>query len=250
MTTKRFFAFGCSFTKYAWPTWADLVASLYPEYYNFGQPGAGNMYIFNSVMEADQKHRFNKDDLVIVQWSGPSREDRYLNKKWITPGSIINHYPEDYVVKYFDFRGFLIRDLAAIKATKCFLENIGCDYKFISMVPLKSNNEYQSIADTDVTDVCEYYSDIIDSIKLSYIEVLGDYGSIRPRILYDIKISDNHPLPTEHYKYLQTILPEFLVDSQLAESYDKILTQIWNTHNCGWTYDWPQVRKSQPIEKL
>lgn len=249
-TTKRFFAFGCSFTKYTSPTWADLIASLYPTYFNYGQPGAGNMYIFNAIMEADQRHRFNKDDLVIVQWSCPSREDRYLNKNWITPGSIVNHYPEDYILNYFDFRGFLMRDLAAIKATKCFLENAGCEYRFISMVPLDSNNEYEHISDANVADVCEHYLDIIKLIKSSYIEVLGKYGQIRPRILHGIEITDNHPLPSEHYKYLQTVLPEFLIDNRLADTYDNILAQVWHTHRQGWTYHWPEVKKTQPIEKL
>jgi|Laugresbdmm110sn_1035088.scaffolds.fasta_scaffold03116_2 hypothetical protein len=250
MENKRFFAYGCSYTTYAWPTWADLLGRQYLEYFNYGQPGAGNQFIFNAVMESDERHKITKDDLVIVQWSGPSREDRYKDNKWLTQGGVANYYTGPEMTKFFDFRGFVIRDLALIKATKCFLDNAGCDYRFISMVPFDSNNEYQDISNADVADVCEHYMNIIKLIKTSYIEVLGDYGQIRPRTLHGINITDNHPLPSEHYKYLQTVLPEFLVDSQLADAFDKILTQVWDTHNCGWNYDWPEVNRRIVTDRL
>lgn len=250
MENKRFFSFGCSFTKYAWPTWADLIASLFPNFYNYGQPGAGNSFIFNAIMEADQRHKFNKNDLIIIQWSGPCREDRYKDGKWITSGNIANYYSVDYVKNFFDFRGFLLRDLAAIKATKYFLENIGCDYRFISMVSLKSNNEYQYISDHSVDDICDFYSDVLDVIKPSFIEVLGDYGNIRPKKLYNIHIEDNHPLPTEHLKYVRAVLPEFNVDENLANFYDKKVADIWESHNCGWTYDWHVDKNLKPITRL
>lgn len=248
---KRFFAFGCSFTKYAWPTWADLVSELYSTYYNYGRPGGGNMFIFNSVMEADQRHKLTKDDLVIVQWSGPCREDRYLKDKWVTPGNIVNYYSNDYVYKYFDFRGFLLRDLAAIKATKALLDHIGCEYRFISMVPLITSNEYEQKApDVKIDDVCQLYSNVLESIKPSYIDILGSYGVIRPKNLYGIKLIDNHPVPSEHFQYIKTVLPEFKLDEQLAISYDCILAEIHNTHNQGWNYDWPMVRKPENLIRL
>ena len=47
---KRFFAFGCSFTNYYWPTWADIIGQDSNFYENWAQPGAGNHFIFNSIM--------------------------------------------------------------------------------------------------------------------------------------------------------------------------------------------------------
>ena len=40
---KRVFAFGCSFTNYIYPTWADLIMHEMPsaECYNFGKAGGG-----------------------------------------------------------------------------------------------------------------------------------------------------------------------------------------------------------------
>ena len=41
---KRVFAFGCSFTHYSYPTWANLIAyqNTDAEFYNFGKAGMGN----------------------------------------------------------------------------------------------------------------------------------------------------------------------------------------------------------------
>ena len=47
---KRFFAFGCSFTRYEWITWADIIAYHIKESYNYGRSGGGNSYIFYSLV--------------------------------------------------------------------------------------------------------------------------------------------------------------------------------------------------------
>ena len=49
--TNRLFTFGCSFTRSKNPTWADIVARQYDHYQNWGQAGAGNSFIFYSLME-------------------------------------------------------------------------------------------------------------------------------------------------------------------------------------------------------
>ena len=42
----RLIVFGCSFTDYAWPTWADIIAyDLGCEYENWAQGGGGNQQI-------------------------------------------------------------------------------------------------------------------------------------------------------------------------------------------------------------
>jgi hypothetical protein len=77
---KRVFIFGCSFTKYEWPTWANILSYEMPdaEIYNFAQSGAGNLFISERVIAANQRYRYNKDDLILLMWSTHSREDRYI----------------------------------------------------------------------------------------------------------------------------------------------------------------------------
>jgi hypothetical protein len=251
MENKRFFAFGCSFTNYAWPTWADILGRNYIEYFNYGQYGSGNHYIFNALMEADQYHKISKDDLVIVQWSCSSREDRYKNEKWITTGGVANYYTDEELNKFFDFRGFVIRDLALIKAAKSFLDNVGCEYDFISMVPFVNNNMYEDIFAAETEDVAEVYKDILSVIKPSYEEILGKYSHRRPKLLHGVQIDDNHPLPSEHYEYVKQVLPHLLKEPKdIADQLDKKLAEVWNSDYQGWTYIWPDKKKAKKEKRL
>ena len=82
---KRFYAFGDSYTKYYWPTYADIIGhNMQGLYQNWGLKGAGNHYIFNSIVECNQRDKFTSDDLVIVMWTGVTREDRYVDNHWST----------------------------------------------------------------------------------------------------------------------------------------------------------------------
>ena len=78
---KRLYTFGCSFTNYKWPTWADILSKEFEYFENWGRPGAGNSYITNAVVEASIKNKFTKDDTIMIMWSSMTREDRYLDKK-------------------------------------------------------------------------------------------------------------------------------------------------------------------------
>lgn len=249
MSTKRFFAYGCSFTSYDWPTWADIIGQSYDEYYNYGRPGAGNFYIFHSLMETDQHHKIIKDDLVIIQWTCASREDRYKDNKWLTQGGVANYYTGPEMTKFFDFRGFVMRDLALIKATKTFLDNIGCEYYFLSMVPLSTNNMYKDVFDTVTDDIEQVYKDILDLIKPSFEEVIGTIDSIRPVTVNNVIILDGHPLPSEHYDYIYKVLPKKLlpIPRSFASDIDLELARIYTTD-----YNWAHMFecKKQSNNKL
>ena len=85
---KRLFTFGCSFTNYRWPTWADIVSQDYDYYENWGQRGGGNKYIYFSLIECHQRNNITADDTVMIMWSSQAREDKFLDNKWYTPGAI------------------------------------------------------------------------------------------------------------------------------------------------------------------
>ena len=46
---NRLFVFGCSFTMYAWPTYADFLGYEFDHYENWGFPGLGNRAIAERV---------------------------------------------------------------------------------------------------------------------------------------------------------------------------------------------------------
>lgn len=200
---SRLFTFGCSFTNYRWSTWADILGAHYDEYQNWGQSGAGNHYIFNSVMEADQRSQFSAGDTVVVCWTSSHREDRYT-ARWQTLGNIF--YTDIYTKEYkqeITNRGCLIRDIAFIKAVKILLENKpGVDWKFISMHNMRHWDLWKATdADHDVVDV---YQDVFDCIGPSFRETLF------PEQWPDRE--DPHPTPAEHLLYLDKVMPGYVTD--------------------------------------
>ena len=157
---ERFFAFGCSVTNYIWPTWADIIATEIPNYFNFARSGSGNLLIANSVVEANVTWKFTEKDLVMVMWSSPQREDRYKNGRWVSTGNIYNQdvMDESFVTEWADERFYLIRDLALIESTRSYLDNLPCDFEMLSMV---------DFSDDSNPDIINLYSDTINSIKQS-----------------------------------------------------------------------------------
>lgn len=209
---KRFFAFGCSFTNYSWPTWANIIAKEIPDHYIYAKPGAGNFYIFQALMEAIIHHKINKDDLVMIMFSNITREDRFVkNKGWVAPGNLYHQteYNQEFLKKYLCHHGYLMRDLNLVQGCKLSLETIGCDYDLMSMVPFDSEQSNDKKID-HVDYILEFYKDIIESVRPSVMDVVfnNDWESRPHRPEYFVqwqkqKYRDNHPTPAEHLEFLQ-----------------------------------------------
>ena len=256
MENNRLFTFGCSFTNYNWATWADIIGGEFLYYQNWGVRGAGNHCIFNSIIECNQRNCFSKDDTIAIMWSGITREDRYINNRWLTGGNVYNNrfYNEDFVKKYVDNRGFLIRDMAFIKATIDLLDHWGVKYIMFSMIPLNAINDNNFIQITaENNDVLELYNDTIKLIRPSVYEVIfnsnwtsrttkidrtrydnickkswptyQDYleGKNIPEldlkeiIHYETIGRDPHPSPIEHLEYLSKVYPEFNISQRTID---------------------------------
>lgn len=242
---NRLFTFGCSFTKYFWPTWAEVLAyDLDIPFYNYGCIGAGNQYISNMIVQADQFYKFNKDDLIVVCWTNVCREDKWVDGHWVTPGNIFtqNAYDSAYVKKFADPTGYLIRDLATIKLTKRLLDYTQCDYHFLTMADLRfwlSQYEKNTILEKQ-REIINLYSDIFDTCRDSFYKILyndditqliGYYNSI-----FNNKFTDYHPLPIQHFKYLTTVFNQYNFKQSTVDkvnlSNDAVITYVNDTpHN-------------------
>ena len=181
---KRLFTFGCSFTSYPWPTWADILGKTFEHYENWGQSGAGNQYIFNSLVECNTRNRLTADDTVIIMWTNVAREDRYVNERWLTPGNIYtqNEYDAEFVKKFSDDRGYLIRDFATISATIDLLDKWGVNYDFLSMIPIDKVDQYSNKTSSEDQDVIDLYSDIFKKIKPSVYEIVFNFDYHRGKV--------------------------------------------------------------------
>ena len=171
---KRFFAFGCSYTNYAWPTWANLLSVNYDEFYNWGLAGIGNRAIAERIAEANVKHRFTKDDLVIVQWSSHLRNDwwhKYSSSdrpyQWKTAGSIFNYinekiYDDKWIQQFFYEPAYFMHTLNHISLAQALLKSTGCEWYMSSMGDIRNLG-------TDLRNHADYG-------ELGHIPTPGDVG--------------------------------------------------------------------------
>lgn len=125
MNTKgRLFTFGCSFTRYHYPTWADILGREWQYFENWGEPGSGNHAIFNSIVECDARNKLSCTDTVIVMWTGLARLDIYQKFKW---KHLVNLFlDDDPNVCCAD--GYEVQSYAYFSAIQNFLQLKQCDY--------------------------------------------------------------------------------------------------------------------------
>jgi hypothetical protein len=138
------------------------LGKKFAHYENWGLSGAGNHLIFYSLIECIERNKINKNDTIIIMWSGYDREDRYINGAWSPRGGLANQnfYDKHFLTTYYDTRGHQLRDLLIIKATKELLDSRGFNYKFLSMIPFSNN-----LSTEFDLDLIEFFDNIIASIQ-------------------------------------------------------------------------------------
>jgi len=230
---NRAFFFGCSFTHYYWPTWADILSKEIKKTYVYAKVGAGNFFIYQALIEAIVKHDIQEDDLVIVMLSNVTREDRYTEKEgWITPGNLFfqDVYDKKFLEKFFCQKGYLLRDLNLIEGMIRSLKTTSADFYFTSIVPVDSLSS-DSVKMKDVQTILDSYRRTISQIKPSVLDVVfnGNWNNRTARPVYNTHWSkdlytDNHPTPQEHLEYILSIFPEIKISSR-TKDYVKDATQ-------------------------
>lgn len=220
---KRFFAFGCSYTNYTWPTWADFVGVGFDEFYNYGRGGSSNTYIMNKLIESNDVNPFNsKTDTVYIMLTGIGRFSyiNYINDDnldWITRGDLINYAncTKDEVMLYFLKHIFseefaVYQSWIATKIIKNFLTTHNINHKIfmgISNISYLRHNPY--ISDNMKQKVQEIY-DVCDA-KLSLDEWMDANPKFKLSHYFEnIKIDDGHPAMQSHYQFVQEHFPELL----------------------------------------
>ena len=237
----RIFAFGCSLTQYFYPTWADILIHQYRnrgwEGSNWARSGAGNNYINMRLWEANTIHKFNQDDIILLQWSSMFREDRYhMGKGWWTPGNfsnltqgghafMLNNYYYDSPWVWADMMHCVMRDCAMISATHKALETIGCKvYSTSFRDPFEGwedqspnfNLRNKKLELEDVRAVLEMYRDdikttcppILNSLNFG---VSDEFFASRPKSVPTLDedhqhmlLPEVHPLTHEAAEFVET----------------------------------------------
>jgi len=256
---NRVFTFGCSFTNYRWPTWADILAEeIKPKpLYNYGMKGAGNLYIAHTISEADALHKFTEKDLVMVMWTNFHREDRFYKGEWLPAGNLWSqdYYPKDWYLLY-DETHYLLRDLTLITFAKNFLENKKVDHHFMSMVPIIKGQAGETILNSQQEKIVSCYD--TSYIRESIFELIfnNDWQSIKPRSIskhpdatHDIYgkgwYEDCHAHPLEYLEYLKKLWPatEFKkTTEEYASHWHKVVLETKDQYD--------ELFTKQPIPRL
>lgn len=245
---KRFFSFGCSFTSYGWPTWADVIHTNIPnaDFYNFGLPGAGNQLIASRVVEANLRYTFTDTDLVMVMWSTTCREDRYKNNAWWKGGNVFRSeiYPRDFARQYADTKGYLIRDLALITQSLVFMRSLPSTCVALTMVPI---DQEQDEKDVTIAPIMELYKSTTDLMLPNMLDSVMDGkwgGSMAYRDIKGNSMKDDHPRPIQYYNYLK-FLGFNLSDESCAYAEASSNTLRRFTSREELFYAFPEIKESK-----
>lgn len=150
----RLITFGCSFTKYNWPTWADILGREYAFFHNWGYPGIGNRAIVERLAEAHTLHDICKDDTIIIQWSSHVRHDyarldspnNAESSMWKTKGNIFTEHNSDvfdskWIKNFWNEKTYYIHTLNSILLAQEFLNSTGCKWYMTSMNDLENPHD-------------------------------------------------------------------------------------------------------------
>jgi len=188
---NRLFTFGCSFTRFGWPTWADIMAwDLGITNENWAISGIGNVGIFHRLVECDLKNKFNNNDLILILWSHWNREDRYQTH-WQAHGNVFHEgYYSDFVKKYWSLDNDIIKNSTAIiSANKMY--NVNFQSNIMPILTFESN----SISLTEQEqNLFEFYKQYIPN------QSCFEYDASEAFNCYKY---DDHPTVLHHLNFLR-----------------------------------------------
>ena len=210
--SKRFFAFGCSYTDYNWATWADLLCHHFHlegfEVHNYGNSGMGNQHILDSLVHADIKHDLTDDDIICVLWSSWAREDRL----WNFPanngrvgfgkcGSVIqtdNPQVVNFSDAYFNLEQYIMKSITSIVAANRA-------YNIHYQAHITSNEEFNDDHKANGDELLKQFCNFTPENRF-YNRSNSEYTQER-KFYYDqiplIGRYDGHPPPGSHLAFVK-----------------------------------------------
>jgi hypothetical protein len=208
---KRLFVFGCSYTSWAIPTWADILATGYDQFENWAVQGAGNRCIVERLSECIMSKNITADDTIIVQWTDFHREDYHKpgllgNMNWSRSGSIlVNPDVSSTIKESWNEFSYVMHSMNYINLGINLLKNQPCTWFVTSSIDLTQDFEkFSSLEIYKKMFEDTQWIPCLDSIipnKTSYVgtTIKSPFGSN----------IDAHLTPTLHNAWLEKyILPK------------------------------------------
>jgi len=226
----RLFAFGCSFTVYFWPTWADILADDlgYMEnktYYNFAQLGIGNKAISQRILEADLKYNFTSADRLVILWSSWFRHDFFRAGMYADRGNVFNNpiYGNKYVEKHWDPIDALLTNFTSIIQSNNLYKRIilwqGSAFSLKSLGCLRPVDHFGK---QQFDSIWKMYFPCIKHLKFK------DFAK-KNLLSFNHKIKDIHPDTKDYLQLLEDwICPNFShkLQQSTLKKWNKIYQEI------------------------
>ena len=214
---RRLFTFGCSYTQWLWPTWADILATGFDEFQNWGLRGAGNRTIVERLSEFLLQNTLTKDDVIVVQWTDYHRYDLHSPRihpesNWGCGGNLhLNPHTPKWVSDNWDEASYIMHTLNFINFAINLLRNQKCTWLMTSSIDLTT--------DIEPFSKLHFYRQLFQetawlppiSKYLNSINFTGTEFKIHNH--HTKKISNNidmHPTPELHNNWLVNYFPEHL----------------------------------------
>jgi hypothetical protein len=257
--SKRLFTFGCSYTQYQFPTWADFLGLEFEHYENWGLSGTGCRSIAERLAECHARRNITKDDVVIIQWSTHLRHDFYTpapidNRtamNWKTWGSVFSYrnakiYDKRWFDTFFFEPGYIMHCLNHILASQLILESIGCTWYMTSIGhwPMLSSDldmssgawekrlEKDITIEKDFPELKFYLKPIWEDRSekwISPIALCANDNQDHWWYLYDTNgdvFREQHPSPMQHAIWLNTYLRPKLGLTDVPPEQGKWISQL------------------------
>lgn len=240
MFSGRCFAFGCSFTKWFYPTWANFIGYNYDEFYNFAQGGTSNSTHFQRLIEVDVLYKFTKDDTILWGLSGLGRHNFLIENDdhetlFFGCGSLAkddgffdNHHkykPHSHIMKfvrdyYWKEKWGIYYTWLAVHNVKRFCDALGCNLYIIAGLDLDIWENAANI----ITNEQEQKM-LADIKKTLYTqESLETFEKLNYKKLFPIV--DAHPFIDANWGYVNKYFPQFITP---------INTKIYNDMYANFT---------------
>lgn len=252
---SRLITVGCSFTRYHWPTWANILGRSFDQFENWGHSGIGNHAILQRLSEATVYSNIGSEDTVIVQWTNPHRFDGHkhestLYQGWLGGGNILGPrsiFDKKWVEQNWSEFSFVMYTCNHINLATKMLAQTGCRRYFLSMNDLQLDiakfeqlTPYLSVMDQTkwFPPIHDWYQQF-DVPARKFTNAKGDLGILR------ITEEDPHPSPIYHYQYLDQFVKGELgveLDLDWAQQAESVLDNITSytkmsrdyLNNLGW----------------
>ena len=217
---KRFFSFGCSFTRWCWPTWNDYIGLNFDEYHNCGMAGSDNKHILYTLLEVDKKYKFTSDDTIMIMFTSFNRMS-YVDKDFSIHniGDLVDDNLKLHPIgKEYNFPTAIYDSCIAIQSIKSILESKNIKYTFLQS--MKHNFYYDDFeAEGKVKENLDY---CLDLFKYPIMEnwCYENYDFPKEKIIWkDNHTQDGHPTMKHHFDFVKEFFPQYITD-KVIEYYD------------------------------